>query len=91
MSHRFVLRATSLDNSVVEHSFDATSLPEVLEGVEKFLRGVGFVFDGELDTVQEDVVLTSTAETAPILLDLDGGGPSLLFPDEASSPWERGE
>lgn len=58
MSHRFVLRSTTDGGDVVEHSFAGTDLPEVLVHIEQFLRGTGFVFDGELDIVQEDATPT---------------------------------
>ncbi len=34
---------------------DAESLPEVLEAFERFLRGVGFAFDGEIGVIPPEI------------------------------------
>lgn len=40
----------------LEMKIDCVSLPEILEAFTRFLRGVGFVCEGELDFVQEGLV-----------------------------------
>jgi hypothetical protein len=35
------------------HEFEVDYLPDVLQNMELFLRGVGFVFDGNLDIVND--------------------------------------
>jgi hypothetical protein len=37
-----------LDTHVVTHEFNAEYLPDVLMNLEQFLRGAGYVFDGQL-------------------------------------------
>lgn len=43
----------SLDTHVVNHTFTADNLYEVVQNFEQFLRGVGFIFDGNLQIVEE--------------------------------------
>lgn len=45
--------------STVTHEFNYEYLPDVLMGMDSFLRGVGFVFDGELG-INEPVRYTAT-------------------------------
>jgi hypothetical protein len=37
-----------LDTHVVTHEFNAEYLPDVLMNLEQFLRGAGYIFDGNL-------------------------------------------
>jgi hypothetical protein len=37
-----------LDTHVVTHEFNAEYLPDVLMNLEQFLRGAGYIFDGQL-------------------------------------------
>ena len=39
--------------SKTTHEFEVDYLPDVLENIELFLRGAGFVFDGNLDFVND--------------------------------------
>ena len=41
----------NLDTNVVNHTFTADNLYEVVENFQQFLRGAGFVFDGQLEIV----------------------------------------
>lgn len=38
----------------LEYSSSAETLPELLADFEQYLRGCGFVFDGQVDIVSED-------------------------------------
>jgi len=42
------------DTTRVEVQCNATSLPDILEAFESFLRGSGYVFTGTLDIVTEE-------------------------------------
>ncbi len=42
---------TSRNNEIVTMTCNATNLDDVLEVMERFLRGAGYVFDGHLDIV----------------------------------------
>jgi hypothetical protein len=63
----------------ISTSFHADTLDQVIERMQYFLKGSGFIFDGQLDIVSED---NSDLETFKINLDNDsdiimgGGGPS---------------
>jgi hypothetical protein len=63
----------------ISTSFHADTLDQVIERMQYFLKGSGFIFDGQLEIVTED---TSDLETFKINLDNDsditmgGGGPS---------------
>lgn len=50
---RFTLNQ-SYDNVDITHTFETPLLSEVLEQMEHFLRGCGFVFDGQLDVVSDN-------------------------------------
>jgi hypothetical protein len=39
--------------SKTTHEFEVDYLPDALQNMELFLRGVGFVFDGNLDIVND--------------------------------------
>lgn len=61
---KFILIAQHTDEydeveSTVTHEFNYEYLPDVLMGLDSFLRGVGFVFDGELG-INEPVRYTTT-------------------------------
>lgn len=43
-------------NETLEMKITGQSLPEILEAFTRFLRGVGFVCEGELDFVQEGLM-----------------------------------
>jgi len=40
--------------SSIEVETDRDSLPDVIEEFERFLRGVGFVFDGKLEIMESE-------------------------------------
>lgn len=42
-----------LDTHVVTHEFSADYLPDVLLNLDMFLRGAGYVYDGELDIIDD--------------------------------------
>jgi len=44
------------DNVEITHSFETVLLSDVLEQVEQFLRGCGFVVDGELQIVESQPI-----------------------------------
>ena len=41
-------------DSKITYEFEGTDLKNVLENIECFLRGTGFIFDGELGIVNEN-------------------------------------
>jgi hypothetical protein len=45
---------TGATDSKVTHEFECEYLPDVLENVQMFLKGTGFVFDGQLDIFEEE-------------------------------------
>lgn len=46
-----------LDTHVVSHQFNADTYWEVIEQFEMFLKGAGYVFDGQLDLVDPDPIV----------------------------------
>lgn len=56
MKYKFV--GVDLNGSKIIKTFEAISLTEVLDEFQSFLKAVGFVFDGELDIIDQhyDVV-----------------------------------
>lgn len=52
---RFTFKFSSLvNNTEVITSFEATTIPEILENFDLFLRGVGFLPIGELEYVKDE-------------------------------------
>ena len=52
---KFTLIAEYSDPShKMTHEFNADYLPEVIENMDLFLRGVGFYYDGQLNIEQEE-------------------------------------
>lgn len=43
--------------SRLEYQFDAINLSDMLEHYQNFLKGCGYVFDGELDIAEEEEAL----------------------------------
>lgn len=52
---KFVFTSESFDGTVLTMEFEKEQLNDVLEQFEMFLRGTGFVFDGTLDFLKDDV------------------------------------
>lgn len=52
--NKFEFKVTSYDGTVHTRTFSKETLNDVLEEMEMFLKGCGFVFDGTLDVVTED-------------------------------------
>ena len=46
--------SNSLDTDVRTHTFKSEYLPDVLEHIEYFLKGAGYIFDGVIDIVPVD-------------------------------------
>ena len=44
----------TLDDLKITHEFEAIHVNKVVENFEDFLRGCGFVFDGNLEIVEQD-------------------------------------
>ena len=42
-----------LDTHVVTHEFTADYLPEVLLNLDMFLKGAGYVYDGEVEIIEQ--------------------------------------
>lgn len=74
---KFILIAQHIDEqtneveSVVRHEFNYDYLPDVLMGMDSFLRGVGFYYDGELGI--NEPVLYTTPENAAKMNECCGG------------------
>ena len=45
-----------LDTHVVTHEFTADYLPDVLLNIDMFLRGAGYIFDGQVEVVEDNMV-----------------------------------
>ena len=54
-----------LDTHVVTHQFNADYLQDVLLNLDMFLKGSGFVYDGEVDVV-EPLTVQEVQETEDI-------------------------
>ena len=62
-------------SSITTREFEADYLPNVLSEVELFLKGAGFVFDGNLDFVND--FETETTEEFYVAQDLNITNPDL--------------
>ena len=49
-----------LDTHVVTHEFSADYLPEVLMNLDMFLRGAGYIFDGQVDIIEAQPIGAGT-------------------------------
>jgi hypothetical protein len=58
---KYTLIAEHMDGMKVTTEFNEEYLPNVLSNFELFLRGVGFVFDGNLDFVTDEYPTTDTS------------------------------
>lgn len=54
---KFILTSFG-DNYKTTKEFEGDYLPDVLEEIELFLRGSGYVFDGELEIVDNNQEIT---------------------------------
>ena len=45
-----------LDTHVVTHEFSAEYLPEVITNIDMFLKGAGYIYDGQLDIFDEPLL-----------------------------------
>ena len=52
---KFTLICEHDDNNKVTHEFKNVLLADTLDNIQNFLKGCGFVFDGILDIVEEEV------------------------------------
>ena len=43
-----------LDTHVVTHEFSADYLPEVLQNIDMFLKGAGYIYDGFVDVLEPE-------------------------------------
>jgi hypothetical protein len=46
--------AHTLDDLKITHEFEEIQLNNVIENFESFLRGCGFIFDGNLEIVEKN-------------------------------------
>jgi hypothetical protein len=46
--------SNTLDTDVRTHTFKSEYLPDILEHIEYFLKGAGYIFDGVVDIVPVD-------------------------------------
>lgn len=51
-----------LNNSKITYEFEGVSLVDIVEHFEMFLKGSGFIFQGQLDFVEEDNTEFYTSE-----------------------------
>ena len=49
-----------LDTHVVTHEFNADYLPDVLMNIEMFLKGAGYIFDGQVDIIEDQPLQAGT-------------------------------
>jgi hypothetical protein len=52
---KFKLICEHEEGDVVTHEFNKVVLSDVLLRMQDFLKGVGFVFDGQLDIIEDDI------------------------------------
>lgn len=50
---KYELKHTAYDGTVTTKTFECDSMSSVLENFELFLKGLGFVFSGTIDVVDE--------------------------------------
>ena len=43
-----------LDTHVVTHEFSAEYLPEVIQNIDMFLKGAGYIYDGYVDILEDN-------------------------------------
>ena len=54
---RFTLicdQSCDLDTHIVTHEFDAENLFDVVDNIDMFLRGAGYVYNGNLEFVEQE-------------------------------------
>ena len=49
-----------LDTHVVTHEFSAEYLPEVITNIDMFLKGAGYIYDGQVDIIDEQPLQAGT-------------------------------
>lgn len=64
--HDLTGRKAGVDTTITHEIEEAAELSKVLEGVEMFLRGCGFHFDGVLDIVPHDVIMEVKKDEKPL-------------------------
>ena len=47
--------SNNLDTHVVKHEFTSEHIYDVLDNFQMFLKGAGYVFDGDIDIVTDDL------------------------------------
>lgn len=52
MKYKFVYK--DVDGAKVIKTFEAVTLTQVLDGFQSFLKAAGFVFNGEVDIINDD-------------------------------------
>jgi hypothetical protein len=66
MKYYFIYKETDFrgeeTGKVITHHFRAESLSQLLENFQDFLKGAGFVFDGTVDIVTDDIEMSSDEE-----------------------------
>jgi len=63
----------TLDDLKITHEFEAIQINKVVENFEDFLRGCGYVFDGNLEIVEQEKFPLEEYETFSTMnLNLDG-------------------
>ncbi len=73
----FQLSCTDEDGTATNKAFSSDTLPIVVEKIEDFLYGVGYVFDsldlvvGKSDPIIKEDVILNTKETDDTLLNFD--------------------
>ena len=73
----FQLSSTDEDGTATNKAFSSDTLPIVVEKIEDFLHGVGYVFDsldlvvGKSDPIIKEDVILNTKETDDTILNFD--------------------
>lgn len=67
--NKFEFKMTSYDGSVTTRTFYKDTLSEVLEEFEMFLKGCGFIVNGVVDIIEEDVTEEEKEQHSPYYYD----------------------
>ena len=70
---KFTLIAEHPDAHKITHEFEVDFLPDVLDNIELFIRGVGYFPTGVLEFVDEDCMVTTTQLGDDILTEFGDG------------------
>jgi hypothetical protein len=82
MKYYFIYKETDLmgkeTGKVITHQFETSTLSEILENFEYFLRGASFQFDGSVDIVPPEQFTQSEEEHSEYFYDFDRNRPQQM-------------